>query len=127
MKSTLLLLIAPVLLFVSGCKKEDPPKPDAAGSIVFWQTKTTSQTNLANGSTTYYFYIDGVYKSSRAVSEYWTSVPNCENQQAFKYSVMLKDGGSKTILVEIKDQDNDVLYNFATTLDYDVCYQQELQ
>lgn len=124
MKRTLIFTIAAMLLIFTAqaCKKEPVAKK---ASVVFWQTQSTANTNTAAGSTTYFFYVAGNYLTSRSASEYWNTVPDCDNVNAARYSEDITS--EKSVVVTVKDQDGDIIYNFAATLKPGVCLQQELQ
>jgi hypothetical protein len=129
MKKNLFLFAAAIaLLFTfSGCKKEDPAPKVKTGSVVFWQTKATSQENEALGAAAFYFYVAGKYQGSMGVGQFWNIAPDCGASGAITYKMDLGTSTQKTVSYEIHDQNGNAYYTGSITIEDNTCITLELQ
>lgn len=95
-----------------------------AGNVLFrW---ADAHDNTANGITSLKMYLGGKLVGSMAADLYFNVAPDCGNSSAVNATWQLGTNTSQTVVYEIKDQDNDVIYTGSLTVVKDQCLQMEL-
>lgn len=78
--------------------------------LILWQSQSSAQDQLVTGVTAIKWYIDGQYVGSHAASEYSTNAPTCSTGGSqLNTTISLGSSKTKTIQLEAKDQNNDIL------------------
>lgn len=107
---------------LNSCKKEE----NNTGRIIVWQAKANAEDNTANGITSFKLFVGGKLSGSMAADLFWNVAPDCGNTSAMNATWDLGTKTSQTVTYEIKDQDDNVVYNGTITVEKDVCKQLEL-
>jgi hypothetical protein len=145
MKNTKTLFLGIVLLtaltFI-GCKKKGCTDADATdycsncksdagscqfeGKMVFWYGKTVADSSVANGKSSYTYYIDGQLVGSSAASVYYTIAPNCGQSGTVSVTKPLGTVKSKSSAYVVKDDAGVQIWAGTINFTANTCVAQEL-
>lgn len=98
------------------CKKDDG-SCTYKGAVQFWYKKATSDSLIADGSTSLTFYVDGAVIGSYAATVYFTGDPACGQASVVRSEKDLGTSKSKTSTYSVKDQTGFEVWSGSVTYD----------
>lgn len=93
-----------------------------SGGVVFYHGLETSQNMIKAGIKYIKFYVDGHFEASISANVYWSTVPDCQNDEAFTIeNYGLGHSKSKDFDYAIKDQDENLIKTGTFTIKANAC------
>ena len=97
--------------------KDDNGSCTYEGSVQFWYNKATSESLVADGSTSLIIYVDGAVVGSYATSVYFTGDPDCGQSNVVTSTKNLGNVKTKTLPYIVKDDLGDEIWSGNVTYD----------
>jgi hypothetical protein len=135
-------LLAFTVVLTSSCRRSGCTDPDSInyddkaktndnsceyeGKVVFWYGQSTANGNVADGTTSLTFYLDGQVIGSSAADVYWSSSPDCGASGSISATKKLGFSKEKSYKYEVKDQDGDIIWSNNITLTGNKCLEIKL-